>query len=587
MFIYFTKRCFSSGLITVGSRVLSAVLFASPLYAISAELPATSGTREQNLQNQIRLKEQIDRSIEEHRQKLEMEAAPKPAPLADDSPSEAGAKFMINRIDVDAGEFPRLAVDVSDILATYQGRRLGQYELFGLIRDVTNRYASHGYSTTTIGLNPSNMRQGAITLRVDWGKVQGWKVNGHVPETLREHLTTSLTLLDVVDKPLNIFDLDQAIENLNNGAKRATIEVVPSEKLGYSFLNIHTSPSSAPTASLGMDNSGAHSASEGRNRYTFSSSISDVWLGNDTLTANASTRHYRDDQHNSEYSLGGGYSLPFGYNRLDLRYSDVSNSSRVAGYYGHYDLDGDLKTYAAKISKVMWRNGASKFSLFSELERRESENYIERTYLAANSKRYNSLTFGAVSIMALWGGSLYSDVSLAHGLSAFGGAPAAFDDTKPINYKKIAFNTAWSRRFNVCNQNFEYAMRIGGQYAKDSMVSSFKQSIGDEYTVRGFNGPALWGDRALFTNNTLSMPIEGSLGKITPFVGLDAGYVNEVVSPPNTPASSTIAGVAIGARASWNKFDLGVTLARPLWMPEKIESTTSPYITYISVGFSI
>ncbi|AMS17598.1 hypothetical protein A3218_26090 [Pseudomonas chlororaphis] len=565
-----------------------ALILASPLYATSADLPTSSpGIREQNLQNTLRLKDQIDRTIEEHRQKIEMESAPTVSPSVDVPPSDLGAKFQINRIDIDSGKFARLAVDVSDILASYQGRLLGQHDLFALIRDITNRYASRGYSTTTIGLNPSNMREGVITLRVDWGVVEGWQVNGHEPDTVRERIMTSLTLLDVVDKPLNIFDLDQAIENLNNGAKSATIEVVPSEKLGYSLLNIHTSPSSLPTISFGMDNSGVNSPSEGRNRFSLSSSISDVWLGNDTLTANGSTRHFRDDQHNSEYTLGGSYSVPFGSSKLDLRYSDVSSANRVSGYYGHYDLDGDLKTYAINLSRVMWRNGASKFSLFSEVERRESENYIENTYLEANSKRYNSLTVGAQIVTQLWGGSLYSDLSLARGLSAFGGAQGAFDDNKPVNYKKVTSNTAWLRPFSISHHNFELSTRLGGQYARRSMVSSFKQAIGDEYTVRGFNGPALWGDRALFVNNTLSMPIQGPLGKFTPFVGLDAGYVNQIVTSPNTAKSSTIAGVAAGARVSWNKFDIGVTLARPLWFPNEIESSTSPYITYLNFGLSI
>jgi hemolysin activation/secretion protein len=564
------------------------LLLANPLSARAGDVPISlPGAREQNLQNQIRLKDQIDRSIEEHRHQVEMTPAPQELTKEGPASTEAGVQFQINRIDIDTGAFSRWAVDVSDILGNYQGRLLGRHDLFALIRDVTNRYASCGYSTTTIGLSPSNMRQGIITLRVDWGLVQGWQINGHPPGSVRERIMTALTLLDVVDKPLNIFDLDQAIENLNTGAKSATIQVVPSERLGYSFLNIHTAPSAAPSLTLSMDNSGVHSPSNGRYRYSASASISDVLLGNDTLSVNGSSRRFQDDRHNSEYSAGASYSVPFGYDRLELRYSDVSNANRTFGYYGHYDLDGDLKTYAAKLSRVMWRNGASKFSLFSELERRESVNYIDDTYLQANSKRYNSLTLGAQHVTQAFGGSLYSDLSLAHGLCAFGGAPAAFSGNKAVNYKSLLFNTAWLRPFSFNDHTYEYSARVGGQYSRRSMVSSFKQSIGDEYTVRGFNGPALWGDRALFINNTLSLPVQGALGKVTPFVGLDAGHINDVVASRDTPKDATLAGMAVGAHASWSKFDIGFTLARPLLVPRSIESSTAPYITYISVGLSL
>lgn len=559
-----------------------------PTVVVGAPLPnATAVDRAEDLDEKIRLQDQINSELEEQRrrsQAVEVIDVPKtPLPVI-----QQGSRFFIERIDIDAGAFADYALDPADVLARYEGRELGAEEIFSVIRDLSNLYAAQGYSTTSFSVIPASLKQGVLKLQVNWGLVEGWRINGRPPATLKERMMVSQAMPGIVGQPLNIRDIDQAIENLNNGAKLAKVEVMPSTTLGYSLLNINTASNPQPSTSLGMDNSGLNSPSNGRYRYTLSTAISDLLLGNDTLSFNGSGRRFKDDEHNSEYSAGVSYSVPLGYSLISLRYNDSYNSSLLSGIYGDYQSKGDSQTYALNLSRVMWRDAQSKFTVYSELERKESANYLDGSYVQANSKRYDSFTLGLRNVAPLWGGVLYSDIGLSTGLSGQGGAYGAFDgEGKPVNYKKITFNEAWSYRFQIQERDLEYAVRIGGQVAQYSALSSFKQGLGDEYTVRGFKGPALWGDRAVFVSNTLNVPIRLASSTFVPFLGLDAGYVNEIDESPGYAEDASIAGVAAGLNYSDAHFRAGITLARPLLTPDFIKHSTDPYIAYINIGFSI
>ncbi|WP_177434579.1 MULTISPECIES: ShlB/FhaC/HecB family hemolysin secretion/activation protein [unclassified Pseudomonas] len=555
-----------------------------PSWVIAAPQQALPTSREQDQQNKIYQDAMIKRALNEARRSPEG-LVDEPDQTVEPAGIRGGPSFMINHIEVDTGLFPADAVEVDDILQRYTGRKLDGTDVFYLVRDITNRYSGKGFSTTAVKVIPGNMKSGLLTLVIDWGLVEGWLVNGNAPSSIAEKMMTFQAMPGVIGKPLNIFDLDQAIENLNNGAKRATIDVVPSERAGYSLLNIVTTPSKANTVSLGMNNSGVNSPSNGRYQYVLTSSLNDLLLGNDSLSVYGNGRRFKDDEHKSEYSAGVNYSFPVGYSLVELRYSDSYYSNILSGNFGDYSTHGDSQTYDIKLSHTLWRDTNTKLSAYSQLERKESANYLEDTYLEASSLRYNALTMGLQMVNKLQGGVLYGDWSLTQGLSAFGGSDAAFKKNgKPTNVRLFAFNTAWSGGLQLYDRDFEYAMHVGGQYAKDSTVTTYKQGIGDEYTVRGFQGPALWGDRAIFVNNTITLPIQTNYGNFAPFVGLDAGYVDEIYEEPGYAEDATIAGASIGTRLNWPHAMLGFTLSRPLLIPDFIRSNTSPYITYVNVS---
>jgi hemolysin activation/secretion protein len=579
---FILKRCFYISLMSVCFSFVSASLFAAPRGVDPGFQQQIN--REEDIQNKMRMQESIDRELLENKKRSETAAEDRTAPNPPPSSETVGPTIDVVDIQVDAGDV-YAGVDVDDILKAYTGRKIGNADLFSLIRDVTNRYAKEGYVTTSVSLIPKNLRDGVVCLKINWGLVEGWHVNGKEPESWSERAMVMQAIPDAVGKPLNIHAVDQAIENLNNYAKSARIDVEPSDRAGYSILSITTAESHIAATSFSVDNSGAQSPSYGRNRYSASTSFSDVLLGNDTLSVNGSTRRFQDDGSNAEYAAGLSYSVPFGYSQIDMRFNETQFKREIDGYYGAYDSDGNSKIFGLKVARTLLRDKTSKLTGFLEYEHRTNANYIEGTYLEVNSRPYDSLTSGLQYVTRAFGGSLYSDAAFTHGLSTLGSDEAAFsEDGHAKAVKKISFNNAWSRQFAAADRAFDYSFRMGGQYSRDTMLSSYKQGLGDEFTVRGFKGTPLWGDRAIFMSHTISAPISFDVLQVNPFVGLDAGYVNDVNKDGQF---GQIVGAAIGVRLSWLDQSFALSVGAPLSYREDIQDSVSPYEVYFTGSLSI
>ncbi|MEN0106282.1 MAG: ShlB/FhaC/HecB family hemolysin secretion/activation protein [Pseudomonas sp.] len=583
---YFVSRYKSTAPVNL-SLLASALCAALYIPSVSAEplLPSASpAIRELDLQDKQRTQEEIQRKLDKSRQGSSVQLPAQPAELSEGPQHNTGPTFHIDTISIDTGEYADYAVDTTDILHNYENRELGNADLFSLIRDVTNRYAEQGFSTTTITLVPKNMKQGQVELKVNWGLVEGWLVNGEKPDGTYKEWVTAFAMPNVVAKPLNIHEVDQMVENLNNAAKTARIDIQPSPRLGYSYLNLVTEEK--PLAvTVRADNSGLGSPSNGRYRYSASTSIGDLLLGNDTLGLNLSSRRYQVSDSNSEYNAGINYSVPFGYSRVDLRFNHSQYEKAVTGgRYGDYDSSGNSQNYSAKFSQVLMREKAQKLTASVELEHKENFNYLEKSLIQTSSKPYTSLGYGLEHLTQLLGGSLYSDITFSHGISAWGAAQAAYDKNQQSkHFKKIEFNTAWSRSFNWFEQAFDLSSRIGGQYAKDNLITAEQLGIGDEFTVRGFRGPALWGDQGIYFSNTLSMPIQLLGGTVSPLIGLDTGYVRNVAY---SQQNGGITGLAIGANANWRYGGASITLGVPLTMDDTIRKSTDATALYMSTYLS-
>ncbi|MEK1943001.1 MAG: ShlB/FhaC/HecB family hemolysin secretion/activation protein, partial [Pseudomonas sp.] len=366
------------------------------------------------------------------------------------------------------------------------------------------------------------------------------------------------------------------------------IDIQPSPRLGYSYLNLITESKGLPSVTLRADNSGLGGPSDGRYRFSASTSASDLLLGNDTLGLNLSSRRFAAYDDNSEYNAGVNYSVPFGYSKVDLRFNHSQYEKLLSGgRYGNYGTSGNSQTYAAKFSRVLMREKTQKLSASVELEHKRNVNYVSDARTSTNSMPYTSLAFGLEHVTQFLGGSLYSDATFSQGLSAWGSGQSAYEDRKyknsenreSKNFKKIELNTAWSRPFTWLDNNFNFSSRIGAQYSKDNLLTAEKIGIGDEFTVRGFRGPALWGDQGIYISNTVNMPLPVLGGTVSPLIGLDSGYVRDVTFKQN---SGGITGLAIGASGSWRYGGASITLGVPLAMDDEIRNSTDASVLYIS-----
>ncbi len=577
----FSRRHFCSLSDAIGKAVLIGVFASavSPLLQAADPIPRISPIdREQDLQNKQRQQEEINRQLDKNQRDSQ---APQLQLPESPEPTDNGPKFLITTITINSGDHSSSTVNVDEVLAKYKNRELGSSDLFGLIRDVSNRYTDEGFSTTTVSLVPKNMKQGEVELKINWGYVEGWLINGKPPSGPYQKLLTESAMPALSGKPLNIRQVDQMVENLNNAAKTARVDIQPSERFGYSYLNLVIEDKGLPSVTVKVDNSGMDSPSKGRYRFSASTSISDLLLGNDTVGLNLSTRRYELSESNSEYNAGVTYSVPFGFSKIDLRFNH-SQYERLTpgGNYGTYNTSGDSQTYAAKFSHVLNRGKSDKLTASAEIEHKESANYLEDAFLGTNSMPYSNVKFGLEHITQLAGGSLYSDATFSQGVSAWGSKQAAYDEHhQPKHFQKLGFNTAWSRPFKWQDRDFSFSSRVGGQYSKDNLLVAEKMGLGDEFTVRGFRGPPLWGDQGIYISNTLTRSLQILGGSISPLIGLDSGYARDVTKETNGGA---IAGLAIGASGNWRYGGASITLGLPLYMQDELKDGNDSAVLYMS-----
>lgn len=512
--------------------------------------------RERDLDEKARRQQAIEQQI---REQAAEPVVVLPSPVA--VPDLGEARFPISHIEVREGS--RHFREVDRIVARYQGTTMGRAEIFALLRDLTNFYYGRGYITTSVSLAEQNLSSGTLILVVHWGYVKGWRVNGKTPEGVRERLMLASAMPGMEGAVLNIHDIDQAIENLNGLGKAATIDVVPADEVGYSYLDVALQRSRLFAVSASVDNSGlSDRADDGLYKYGANFSVADLLGVNDVLTLSAARRYYKDPAHNAYDSLGVSYGLRVGPWSADLRYTAQPTKSLLSGTYGDYQLRGNTQEANVRVSRVLDRWQTGKDTVYLAIDRKRVRNYIDDTLIAINSNTHTSVTAGVNRLDRLFGGTVFADVSWTKGVGWFG---ASDDPVLPgagptSRYDKFNLNLNWSRDFMAGPLPANYTAAVGAQYSKHELYYDSKFAIGDQYTVRGFKNRSAYGDTGIYLSNTLSFPFVTPMGQVTPFAGIDWGAIK---NNGDSGSGGWIGGVAGGVRVSGKWANAAVTVGKP------------------------
>ena len=536
--------------------------------------------------------ERRQQELERRQRELERENFGKEIQIKDDTgEADTSVRFFIRKIELQDENNLLSRSEIKAVTKKYLNRKLSSKDINKLMTDINNKYIEKGYITTRVRLDETqNLRDGIIKLITIPGTVEGTGLNEN---KLFDRLKVFMSVPKNKKKILKLQDTEQATDQFNRVfSNNVEIKIAPGQEAGGSILQIENQQGRTFNVNISYNNYGDESTGRDRAKIDFTK---DNLLGiNDSLYASyqrgRNRRPLRNDysgslqvppgtiikdkedllpadteaepeKFNEDWSVN--YSFPFRYWTFSTAYSHSYYISSTEGYNGLYDTSGRSTQFNMNADRVVYRNKMSKISVNGGLKLKTNQNYFEDVQLVDRR-----LTIGSLGInysRGFFGGILGFDLSYDRGLPWF---RSADDHEKEIydpkgRFDRYGLNINWYKPVMLGKQRFTYRLVGVGQYTPDVLYGSEKISIGDEYTVRGYKGDSISGDKGYYVKNELSYNLNiPKIGNISPYIGYDFGetWNNEV---HDMYRYGYIRGFAFGVKYYGETFNLDIAYAKP------------------------
>lgn len=524
--------------------IISCPLYSAPLSPADRDLLRQS--QQDLLQQNQRQRDELQRSLSP--EKL---AAPVPA-------ITTGPCFIIHKVHINnAIIFPeKYQVDFG---RRYINRCIGMPEITQLARDISDWYIHRGYITSRAFLTEQDLSHGELNISVLEGRLEKINLEGSSSRQLQ------MAFPGLEGEILNLRDIEQGMEQINRlRSNPVQIEILPSEKPGYSIVNLTATPEFPLKVSIGFDNSGQKSTGTGQLNGSLTGNnllgLADKWFVSGARSSDFSSSH--DAQ-----SVQAGLSIPYGYNLLDYSYSwsNYLNTINNNGFY--WASTGDSQAHRFTVSRVLFRDGEIKTGASVGFTHQISRNYLNGVSLESSSRKLSSLLFGLNHTQKILGGVATLNPTFSHGVPWLGAEDDSGKngDMPKAGFKKWSVNGSF--QLPVTN-NLWWLTSVYGQWSPDRLYGSERLTIGGESSVRGFKEQYLSGDNGGYWRNELSYALFTLpfIGQVSSVAALDGGWLQKDRHDPW--ASGTLWGGAVGLSSANRYYSSQFTVGTPLKYPD-------------------
>jgi hemolysin activation/secretion protein len=540
-------------------------------------------TPESNAAEELQRQQERERTLrqqQEARPDVRREAPQAPAGRL---PTDESPCFRIDRIVLE-GESSKIfqwalaAADPSDDPAS--GRCLGGAGINLVMTRVQNAIIARGYVTTRVLAAPQDIKPGTLTLTVIPGRIHAIRFSDD-----SSHRATAWNAIPAhAGDLLNLRDIEQGLENLKRAPSAdADIQIVPTDgpeaKPGESDLVVTWKQPRAWRLAASLDNSG--SKYTGKYQGGFTLSYDDPFALNDLFYLSLN------------HDLGGGntgskgtrgytvhYELPYGYWSLGLTTSYYQYHQSVLGATQNYIYSGDSQNSEVRLSRLVFRNAVRKTGLYVRAWQRTSSNAIDDTEIDVQRRRMAGWEVGLTHREFIGATTLDANLAYRHGtgmLSSLAAPEEEFGEgtSRPVIITADAQLTA---PFKLGGQQLRYIGAWRAQWNRTPLVPQDRFSIGNRYTVRGFDGETtLMGDRGWLVRNDLGWSLGQSGQEV--YLGLDYGAVGGQSTALLTGQHLT--GAVLGLRGGYKGFNWDVFVGKPLSKPVNLRTAS------VTGGFSL
>ncbi|MHA6896896.1 ShlB/FhaC/HecB family hemolysin secretion/activation protein [Ralstonia pseudosolanacearum] len=557
---------------------LAVLLFgaaASTALAQVAPAPVTGpGPEVQRLQEQ-----QADQARDRANARPDVFTAPAPAqPISLSALPKETPCFPIQGIVLEDNVFNWLPY----LLQPVNGQCVGKQALEAIELQANNALIEHGYVTSRVLIPRQNLASGTLRLKVLPGRI------GAIRNASDDNIGWArMALLAGPGDLLNQRDLDQALETVRRlpGQSEASFDIVPGARVGESDIVFKPGTDKRWHGTLSADNTGLKNTG----KYQMSGSLvidSPLHLYDQlAISASSNTDRGAATQGTRSYSIN--WSVPVGYATVFVGANRSRYRQTVAGFEDPIVYSGQSSEVNLGISGVLHRDATSRTGAQFKVFRKINRNYLDDTeievqrrdvvgYEASMSHRHY------VGPVALDGGIAWRET-----LPDQSNVPGVVvgDATYGGRSQIETANASLYWPFKLASQVFEFSSNWAIQHARTRVLPSDYFTIGNRYTVRGFDGQlTLSAEDGWYWRNELAWRVAGQ----AIYGGIDVGKVHGPSA--ESLLGEQLVGAVIGVRGRvpsgrYAAVNYDLSFGWPLSKPEGFRTERPAVMAQVGVEF--
>ncbi len=418
-------------------------------------------------------------------------------------------------------------------------------------------YINAGYITTRVEIPTQDLSTKKLKLTVVPGRISEIVVAGN-------DISKWILPFSVGDI-LNIRDLEQGLENIQRTPEvDVKINILPGSENGSSKVVINTQRKKKWSLRASYNNFGDQSTGSeliGGTSYLYNvTGLSDLFY---LAGTGSQTGGYKN--------VSTYYSVPFGYYDLSLYYSKSKSHQGIdIGAYT-FDYIGKTEYFSLKGNRMLYRNVNSKLSASAELIRRKYDYTLGGTELVLQKRDMGNVRLGVNYKRNFTGAALDSTVTWQRFTKAFGGTDTPDMRTGTVSKESQIVNLTvnYVKWLTMLPVNAYYELNFGAQYSPDNLTLQDQFTIGDRWSVRGFqNSDGIYGNKGFFLQNTLNA-VTGYKGLI-PYIGADYGQIIGKLPSQNLSGKKIMGGI-LGVKGAVRALEYDASVSAPFIYPNDLD----------------
>ncbi|ELY3468525.1 ShlB/FhaC/HecB family hemolysin secretion/activation protein [Cronobacter universalis] len=482
--------------------------------------------------------------------------------------------YPINAIQIENKNAVAHWMTFQDVTRSVKGKCVGINGLRMIHKVVQNRLIEHGYITTRVLLPEQNLRSGTLTFRVLPGTISDIVFKGdsgkyiHAMNNFPEHPG------DVLD----LRGLEQGLENLQRTpGSEANIRLLPGTKPGETQVEVARTQPKHWRLGAWADDSG--SKYTGRYQSGLAFYLDNLTSLNDMFYAAYGGGPKNEDGRRSD-NVSAFYSVPWGYWKLEFYGSKYRYTQTIHDSASSYLYSGIEKYLSAQLSRVIYRSASQKTTLALKAFRRDSTYQLNDVEIEVQRRKTSNWRLSLEHLAYLPFGQIRSSLGYQKAAHWFNELEDAEEDVGSADPQAriITMGVDGAFPFKIGKLSMSYEPHFMSQTSPDRLTQPDKFTIGNRWTVRGFDGETtIYADKGWYLRNdiNLNLPQWG----MQPYLGLDYGEVKG--SKNDYWSGKQLAGAALGVRGAKGKFGYDLFAGVPLMKPQELH--TSPF----TLGFAL